>query len=115
MARVLFKCLAGAALVPALVALAIGLALTWSFRAVDRIAEERQRARQVANGVHQLDVLAHDYIAHHEEQHSRQFRRVHGELVVLLSAAIPAVLCRDLFLVTHGKPAGPRVGKLRPE
>ena len=36
-------------------------------------------------------------------------------VVVLLSAAIPAFLCRDLFLVTHGKPAGPGVGELRPE
>lgn len=75
-----------AAFVPALMALVIGLAMFFSYRAEKGAREKSTIVRQIMSDTNELNSLAHSYMLHHEERPRLQFLIVYDSVIRLTTA-----------------------------
>ena len=76
-----------AALVPALLALVIGSALFFSYKAVQEAQVEDRAAQQIISSMNKLSSLISDYVLYHEERPLQQFMAEHDSIVQFIAAA----------------------------
>ncbi|MEW6379285.1 MAG: histidine kinase dimerization/phosphoacceptor domain -containing protein [bacterium] len=75
-----------AALIPALMALVIGLASYFSCQMLKGSLEKDEKARQIVDHTSELNSLALDYVLHHEDRPRLQFLAVHDSVTKLITA-----------------------------
>ncbi len=73
------------AVMPALVAVAIGLTQLWNYRVTMKLMDEMEVTRQIGYEVYEWNRLIPQYLLHHGESRKRQFVIVHENLVDLFS------------------------------
>jgi PAS domain S-box-containing protein len=74
------------ALVPALMAVVIGLALLFSNRAIEKAQEEGSSARRIMESMNELNNFARHYMLYHEERAKLQFLIEHDTITRHLAA-----------------------------
>ncbi|MCF8143759.1 MAG: PAS domain S-box protein [Deltaproteobacteria bacterium] len=75
-----------AALVPLLVSLVTGLALLFSYRAIDRAWDEGQRTKQLMNSMNELNSLARYYMLYPENRPKRQFLSEYDSMTEIIAS-----------------------------